>query len=271
MSFLHTGALRQFIERVNKRFKKWNKWGKDSRWSGRKSNRVVQKSPQSEWHWLWAHMRCHQPAAVMRLWCELPGPAEACLSRDSQASSKEYSGRSHTWAALHDCQRWRWPVLEAESCGSGPHSSSEWWSEPKFFPLWDISWHWLCHCQDLKVFFTPKHDPTHLGLVSTQRAAPWGPCDLLPSSQGARAALVFFLSAGALPMLTSPGPLCPHVPVESPMEHSVHFSASGLPIHHLYFWSLQDEGGHGPASLPWRVLSFSMAVGTNDHQVSILK
>lgn len=59
----------------------------------------------------------------------------------------------------------------------------------------------------LRFFFTPKHDPTHLGLVSTQRAAPWGFCALFPSSQGARAALVFFLSAGALPMLHPPG-LC---------------------------------------------------------------
>ena len=112
------------------------------------------------------------------------------------------------WAAVHDRQPWGLPIPEAES-------SSVVWAP---FSLRMMVRAQVLPClrhlctgsvttTTLRFFFTPKRDPTHLGLVSTQRAAPWGFCALFPSSQGARAALVFFLSAGALPMLHPPG-LC---------------------------------------------------------------
>ena len=140
-----------------------------------------------------------------KLWCGLPGPAEAYPSRDSQASGREYSGRSHTWAVVHDCQPWGPPIPETESCGSGPCSSSEWWSEPKFFPVWDISLCWLCHRQDLKVFLYSWTGPYSSWVTDHPEGCSLGFLWLLPSSHGARAALVLLLPAGALPRLHPPG------------------------------------------------------------------
>ena len=175
------------------------------------------------------------------------------------------------WAAVHDRQPWGLPIPEAESSSVvlGPVLPQNDGQSPSS----SLSETSLCTgsvtTMTLRFFFTPKHDPTPLGLVSTQRAAPWGSCDLFPSSQGARAALVFFLSAGELPMLHPPGLCAPMFQEKAPKNTGWTLGWTPHPSSLLLKPAGRRRAWTSQSAMAGTFIFYGYR--TNDYQVSILK